>query len=478
MCLMKTNTKTNNLIRDIVIFGDFVALNILFYIFLQIERSYLHLGSGPYGNLLAIMQNCGMVVAQFYFSTIIHKRFSASEQVLKRATYLILTQIVCAAIFTKLFFTMENYATPAIPFYIYFGAFLYLTLIILRFTERYFIKKYRSFGKNSRSVTFIGSDKSLIGLYKSLVSDPSTGYRVIGYYADEIMDGAPEGLKRLGTLQDLNHIMDDTDVLNVNSMDEVYCSLPWSMHDEVNKIMKYCDKNVIHFYYVPIYAESFGHSLKIETIGDSITFTNYETPLSLPTNRLVKRIFDIAVSSFALICLLPFIPIVALFIKIQSPGPIFFKQERTGMNGKEFKCYKFRSMHINKDADKIQATENDPRKFAFGNFMRKMNIDELPQFWNVLIGTMSIVGPRPHMLLHTETYAKLIDKYMVRHFVKPGVTGWAQVTGFRGETKELWQMEERVKRDIWYIENWSIWLDLRIIWRTAKQLVIHDENAY
>lgn len=148
------------------------------------------------------------------------------------------------------------------------------------------------------------------------------------------------------------------------------------------------------------------------------------------------------------------------------------------MNGKEFKCYKFRSMHINKDADKIQATENDPRKFAFGNIMRKMNIDELPQFWNVLIGTMSIVGPRPHMLLHTETYAKLIDKYMVRHFVKPGVTGWAQVTGFRGETKELWQMEERVKRDIWYIENWSIWLDLRIIWRTAKQLVIHDENAY
>src|SRR5574344_2764537 len=209
-----------------------------------------------------------------------------------------------------------------------------------------------------------------------------------------------------------------------------------------------------------------------------ITFTNYETPLSLPTNRLVKRIFDIAVSSFALICLLPFIPIVALFIKIQSPGPIFFKQERTGMNGKEFKCYKFRSMHINKDADKIQATENDPRKFAFGNILRKMNIDELPQFWDVLIGTMSIVGPRPHMLLHTETYAKLIDKYMVRHFVKLGVTGWAQVTGFRGETKELWQMEERVKRDIWYIENWSIWLDLRIIWRTAKQRVIHDENAY
>ena len=209
-----------------------------------------------------------------------------------------------------------------------------------------------------------------------------------------------------------------------------------------------------------------------------VTFTNYETPLSLPANRLVKRTFDLVISCISLLCLLPIIPIIALIIKIQSPGPIFFKQARTGMNGKEFQCYKFRSMHVNKDADLVQATEHDPRKFSFGNFMRKANIDELPQFWNVFIGNMSIVGPRPHMLHHTETYAQLIDKYMVRHFVKPGVTGWAQVTGFRGETKELWQMEGRVKRDIWYIENWSIWLDLRIIWRTAKQLIIHDQKAY
>ena len=141
-------------------------------------------------------------------------------------------------------------------------------------------------------------------------------------------------------------------------------------------------------------------------------------------------------------------------------------------------CYKFRSMHTNVEADKLQATEDDPRKFPFGNFMRKYNIDELPQFWNALKGNMSIVGPRPHMLLHTEMYSQQIGSYMVRHFVKPGITGWAQVTGFRGETKELWQMEERVKRDIWYIENWSIWLDLRIIWMTLKSLFIHDKHAY
>jgi len=135
-------------------------------------------------------------------------------------------------------------------------------------------------------------------------------------------------------------------------------------------------------------------------------------------------------------------------------------------------------LHINKEADTVQATEHDPRKFAFGNFMRKTNIDELPQFWNVLKGNMSIVGPRPHMLLHTETYRELIDKYMVRHFVKPGITGWAQVTGFRGETKELWQMEGRVKCDIWYMENWSIWLDILICWKTVFQMLTHNKNAY
>jgi putative colanic acid biosynthesis UDP-glucose lipid carrier transferase len=193
---------------------------------------------------------------------------------------------------------------------------------------------------------------------------------------------------------------------------------------------------------------------------------------------MIKRIFDIVVSLIALLFTILIFPIIWIIIKIQSPGPIFFKQVRTGLDGKNFVCYKFRSMHVNKDADTLQATKDDPRKFPFGNFIRKTNIDELPQFWNVLRGDMSIVGPRPHMLAHTEQYDRLIDKYMVRHFVKPGITGWAQVTGFRGETRELWQMEGRVERDIWYIQHWSFWLDLRIIWLTAKTIFKRDEKAY
>jgi putative colanic acid biosynthesis UDP-glucose lipid carrier transferase len=195
---------------------------------------------------------------------------------------------------------------------------------------------------------------------------------------------------------------------------------------------------------------------------------------------MVKRVFDIVFSIFAIVCFLPFLPIIALIIKIQSPkGGVFFRQPRTGADGKNFLCVKFRSMHPNKDeSGLVQATKDDPRKFPFGNLMRKTSIDELPQFWNVLKGDMSIVGPRPHPVALNEEYVKLIDKYMVRHYVKPGVTGWAQVTGFRGETEELWQMEGRVKRDIWYMENWSFWLDLRIIWLTIRQILLKDEQAY
>ena len=234
----------------------------------------------------------------------------------------------------------------------------------------------------------------------------------------------------------------------------------------------------MRFYYVPVSVESIGLNLKRELLDDIEIYTTYENPLQSVGNRLLKRTFDIVMSLFFLIPTALMFPFIWLIIKIQSPGPIFFKQARTGIDGKTFYVLKFRSMHVNKDADKLQATKNDPRKYPFGNFMRKSNIDELPQFINILKGDMSFVGPRPHMLAHTEQYSALITKYMVRHFVKPGLTGWAQVTGFRGETKELWQMEGRVKRDIWYMEHWSIWLDIRIIWMTFKTIFVHDKNAY
>ena len=216
-----------------------------------------------------------------------------------------------------------------------------------------------------------------------------------------------------------------------------------------------------------------------EMLGNVPVLSIRREPLELLENRIVKRSFDIVCSLLFLCTLFPIIYIiVGLAIKVSSPGPVFFKQKRSGEDGREFWCYKFRSMRVNAQSDTLQATECDPRKTRVGDFIRKTNIDELPQFINVLKGNMSLVGPRPHMLKHTEEYSHLINKYMVRHFVKPGITGWAQVTGFRGETKELWQMEGRVQRDIWYIEHWTFILDLYIMYKTVYNVIRGDKEAY
>jgi putative colanic acid biosynthesis UDP-glucose lipid carrier transferase len=283
-------------------------------------------------------------------------------------------------------------------------------------------------------------------------------------------------LNKLGSLKEFLDNMGQPEKLKTG--DELYVCLSRQDRDIIRRISQFCDHNVIRFYFVPISVETLGIDMKREFLDNIEIFTTYDNKLERPSNKLVKRIFDIVFSIIFLIPTALIFPFVWLIIKIQSPGPLLFKQARTGIDGQTFNMLKFRSMHVNDDADKLQATKDDPRKYPFGDFMRKTNIDELPQFINVLRGDMSIVGPRPHMLAHTEQYSELIDKYMVRHFVKPGLTGWAQVTGFRGETKELWQMEGRVKRDIWYMEHWSIWLDIRIIWMTIKTIFIHDKNAY
>ena len=295
------------------------------------------------------------------------------------------------------------------------------------------------------------------------------------------MENMPKNIKliRLGSMQELLGGIEKMEKpKNMSIGDELYVCISRREKDIVRKISSFCNRNVVRFYFVPMSVEALGIDLKRELLDDMEVFTTYESPLDSPLNMLIKRLFDTVLAILALLLTLPFLPVIWLIIKIQSPGPLFFKQVRTGLDGKDFNMLKFRSMHVNADADRLQATKDDPRKYPFGNFMRKANIDELPQFWNVLMGDMSIVGPRPHMLAHTRMYSELIDKYMVRHFVKPGITGWAQVTGFRGETKELWQMEGRVKRDIWYMENWTIWLDIRIVWLTVKTIFVHDKNAY
>lgn len=494
---MTSNNQSNRLIKWIVMFGDFVLLNLIILI---PARWSWQVNAWPDRSLeiFILVNNIALLLAQMRFSTIIHLRLVGAGDVLQRIMGLTLFQSVLAYVLLKVF----DYYLPIGLIQWGVGTTFFFVLLVKRMAERWFIKLYRQAGRNTRAVTLVGNDPELMTVYEKLATDETMGYRVLGYYADtemgewtyshtsdgskKIIEGKSEEtegknlnveIKYLGTLQEfIRKMREEPEKLALG--DEMYVSLSRRDRDIIKRISRFCDHNVIRFYYVPVSVESIGLNLKRELLDDVEIFTTYENPLQNSVNRAIKRLFDIVFSVFALIPTAIIFPFVFIIMKIQSPGPILFKQKRTGLDGKTFNCYKFRSMHVNADADRLQATKDDPRKYPFGNFMRKANIDELPQFLNVLKGDMSIVGPRPHMLAHTEQYSGLIDKYMVRHFVKPGVTGWAQVTGFRGETKELWQMEGRVKRDIWYIEHWSVWLDIRIIWLTFKSIFIHDKNAY
>ena len=421
---------------------------------------------------LVLLTLC-VLIASLLFPPILHYRRVNMFQISKR----IMKFTFCFVWMFIIVFRIAGNSGQYSNFGIVLCICMFAAFLAMRFLERLVLGKLRALGRNTKTVLFVGNDPSLLLIYDEILSDPATGYRMLGYYSDEDMENAPKQLKRLGSYSDLINLLNGVTSLYCHT-DELFCSLPHNQEDTIREIMEYCDRSMTHFFYVPIIFHSIQLSLHPEKLGNSIVFTNYHEPLQFAVNRMIKRLFDIVLSSIVLIFLLPFIPVIALIIKIQSPGSIFFKQERTGLNGKTFLCYKFRSMHVNDGADKLQATKNDPRKFPFGNFMRKTNIDELPQFYNVLKGDMSVVGPRPHMLYHTEKYSALIKKYMVRHISKPGITGWAQVTGFRGETSELWQMEGRIKKDIWYIEHWSLWLDIKIIFMTAWSVIHPDKGAY
>ena len=470
--------------------GDFMLLNALILI---PARWSWQVNCWPARSLeiFVLVNNLALILAQLRFSTIIHLRLVSAGDILQRIVGLTVVQSVLAYVLLKVF----DYYLPIGWIQWGIGTAFFLLLVAKRLSERWFIRLYRQAGRNTRAVTLVGSDPELVGIYRKLKYDETLGYRILGYYGEEDLTKLiseveeAEGrynhkgsrwkedqLVRLGSFEDFVSKIKQPEELVLG--DELYLCVSRLERETIRKISKLCDHKVIRFYYVPVSVESIGLNLKRELMDDMEIYTTYENPLQNSVNRAVKRAFDIVMSLFFLIPTALMFPFIWLIIKIQSPGPIFFKQARTGIDGKTFMMLKFRSMHVNADADRLQATKDDPRKYPFGNFMRKSNIDELPQFLNVLKGDMSFVGPRPHMLAHTEQYSELIDKYMVRHFVKPGLTGWAQVTGFRGETKELWQMEGRVKRDIWYMEHWSIWLDIRIIWMTFKTIFVHDEHAY
>jgi putative colanic acid biosynthesis UDP-glucose lipid carrier transferase len=355
-------------------------------------------------------------------------------------------------------------------FYLIFFVFLFVSRVLFMKVLKYI----RAKGYNFKNVIIIGANDTGEHMRKILSKDLTYGYRVLGFFDDKVDPYAFISSPLLGGFDAIQNY-----IINEN-VDEMYIALHIDNIKIINQLTELCERYMVRIKFIPdfqLYTKS--RKVEISFYENTPVLMLRKEPLEITFNLLVKKVFDICFSSLVIVFIFPWLfPILIILIKLDSPGPVFFKQERSGRDNKAFGCLKFRTMRVNASADKLQATLGDKRVTKIGAFMRRTNMDELPQFLNVFWGNMSVVGPRPHMLMHTEQYSELINNYLVRHYAKPGITGWAQVNGFRGETKELIDMKDRVDHDIWYIENWSLLLDLKIIYRTVLNVFRGEQNAY
>ncbi len=296
---------------------------------------------------------------------------------------------------------------------------------------------------------------------------------VIGYFDDANMNGTSSKYPVLGSIsKSVSYAIE-------NNVAEIYSTISPEENMYIYELAHEAETNFIRFKFVPDFRMFINRKVHIDFARNIPILSLRTEPLENLDSQIKKRCFDIIFSILVIFCLLSWlVPFIAILIKLDSRGPIFFTQLRSGKNNQPFLCYKFRSLRVNKDAHNRQVTRNDERMTRLGRFLRKSNLDELPQFLNVFRGEMSIVGPRPHMLKHTEEYSQILHHYMIRHYVKPGVTGWAQINGYRGEIKNNKDLHGRIEHDIWYMENWSMWLDLRIILLTVYKSIKGDENAF
>ena len=375
-------------------------------------------------------------------------------------------------VFSYLFFskTSVDISRVVIGFWFVTTAF---TLITWRMLFRLYIFKRRRLGFNTRSVAILGLTDSGIRLANEFINHPETGFSLVGFFDDRELERLPQ------QYQDSLKGSVDAAVKLARSgkFDVVYIALPLAAQKRIENILRELGDTTVDVHLVPDFFTFNLLHARLSHVGDTQTISVYESPMS-GLASLSKRVEDIVIGSIILFCIALPMLVIAILIKLDSRGPIFFKQRRYGLDGKAINVWKFRSMSVSENGSVVkQATKGDARITKLGAVLRKTSLDELPQFINVLQGRMSIVGPRPHAVAHNEEYRNLVDFYMLRHKVKPGITGWAQVNGWRGETDTLEKMEKRIEFDLEYIRNWSILMDLKIIFSTIFKGFI-NKNAY
>ena len=462
--------RTNFLFKFLLLIVNILTLNLAYYLAFIIRWpgfDEVIFFSQQY-DMLLIYLNLVMIIV-----TIRDKTFTEFEKI---TPYKVLQSILkdCITVILSMFLfivALKGYQYSR-QFHLIFAS----TLIVFTFVFRYFnfglLYVYKIRKQKLKRLMVLCLNEHLDIFIKHFTLVHLADFRVNGIYSLNAEKTANRnGLSVIPfqeIFKDLNH-----------EIDELIIFFSDRYRNEIEKTIELAEARGIRVRMVPNYLTLGTEQLVLEYNYNLPLLRVRPEPLEDVNNYLLKRVFDIVASSFFLLLVFPIIYIIiAPLIKLSSQGPVFFKQLRTGQLNHEFYCLKFRTMKVNENADNLQASKNDPRKTWLGNFLRKTNIDELPQFINVLKGDMSIVGPRPHMLKHTEEYSEIIEKYKVRHFCKPGITGWAQVNGYRGETETPDLMRKRVEYDIWYIENWTFWLDIKIIFITIFNMFKGEEKAY
>lgn len=468
--------KVIRLLKFLNVFIDIFTLNIAmlaaYYILWGTKYSEFR-SMLPY---FLIINFCWLFVQSYfriYDNYIQRNSVSIYNRLLKALTVFYLTVVAACVLSLRDEFSSEELRLHML-FYIYVLSIFTFAVLLDRFVLLIIRKRYR--GKiaiSKKKIVIVGDNNSINELYLLLNAQEDSHYNVLGVFHD------------VDNLADANPIYrgsteDCIDFLRQHQVDEVFCTMSGLSRDGVKLLMREADKRLVRFRMVPTYLSFFyGGTVQISMYQNVPIIAGRREPLEDLPNAALKRLFDVCFSLIVISCILSWLlPILAILVKLSSKGPVFFKQERSGRDNKAFYCLKLRTMKVNGQSDEKQASKGDSRVTKIGAFLRKTSLDELPQFFNVLVGNMSVVGPRPHMLKHTQDYAILIDQFMVRHFVKPGITGWAQVSGYRGETKTTEDMEKRVEADVWYLENWSFLLDLKIIFLTVWNIIRGEKNAY
>ncbi len=451
-----TKGRYSKYIRPISITIDCVLLIVLASFFLKDFAIKL-----PYFMVYQIVSWCVLAYFTRFYEVY---RFTKPVEIMA----MLFKQLFLFSLFVIAFFSLTREIILSFRLLLFFIGFSFIYITLFKALLFYYLKKYRIvLGGNYRNAIIIGYTESSRNLQKLFQTRPDYGYHFQGFFSDKVQNSEIKG-----------PISDVQDFVLENKIDDIYCALEELSNDQLKDLVEFADyyKKTIKF--IPEANEIYAKNLKVDYYEFFPILSLKRTPLNEPLLKFVKRLFDISFSLFIIIFLLSWlIPIIAILIKLESKGPVFFKQGRPGLDENEFYCYKFRSMRIN-DKTEESVTKNDPRITKIGAFLRKTSFDEMPQFFNVLLGEMSIVGPRPHLWAHNNEYSTKIKKYNFRLYVKPGITGLAQVKGYRGEIETDDEMINRIKYDLFYIENWSLLLDLKIIVLTVINILKGQEKAY